>query len=167
MPKAVSIFKFVGTISLGLLTGTSYTLTTATLPSLLALPTAQTCSTALTHLTRYATLHRRILSNVAWASLALAYAVSPRHAKHPYLLWTGLATLTADFAPTFALRVRKRVVVGEEEDGVGAGRTGEEDVNGETVRRDVVRWRKVEAVRAGLAGTAFAMAVVGIWGDGF
>jgi len=34
------------------------------------------------------------------------------------------------------------------------------------VRQAVEQMRAVEGVRAGVAGAAFAMAVVGIWGDG-
>ena len=41
-----------------------------------------------------------------------------------------------------------------------------EDVNGEDVRVQVERLAKGYVVRAGLAAVGFAMAVVGIWGDG-
>lgn len=57
---------------------------------------------------------------------------------------------------------RERERVREE----GAGR-GEQAVNGEQVRGAVERFRKAEAWRTVVAGTAFAMGVVGIWGDAF
>lgn len=41
-----------------------------------------------------------------------------------------------------------------------------EDVNGEEVRQAVERMRYTEGVRAGISGVAFAMGVVGVWGDG-
>lgn len=42
----------------------------------------------------------------------------------------------------------------------------EEDVNGEEVRQGVERLVVGSAVKALLSGVGFAMAVVGIWGDG-
>ncbi|CRK32965.1 hypothetical protein BN1708_019162, partial [Verticillium longisporum] len=38
--RGVSALKFVGTVSLGLLTGLSYSLSAVTVPSILALPSA-------------------------------------------------------------------------------------------------------------------------------
>lgn len=43
----------------------------------------------------------------------------------------------------------------------------EEEVNGEAVRARVERWRVTETIRASFAGAAFAMSVVGLWGDGY
>ena len=42
----------------------------------------------------------------------------------------------------------------------------EEDVNGEEVRQGVERLVVGSALKAVLSGVGFAMAVVGIWGDG-
>ena len=41
-----------------------------------------------------------------------------------------------------------------------------DEVNGEQVRLAVERKQVVEWVKTGLAGVAFAMQVVGLWGDG-
>jgi autophagy-related protein 33 len=41
-----------------------------------------------------------------------------------------------------------------------------ESVNGEVVRRALERGKAVESVRASIWGLAFAMGVVGLWGDG-
>lgn len=41
-----------------------------------------------------------------------------------------------------------------------------DDVNGEQVRQAVERKQFTERVKTGLAGLAFAMQLVGIWGDG-
>ncbi len=51
----------------------------------------------------------------------------------------------------------------KKEDGV---QVQSEEVNGEQVRQAVERKQFAERVKAGLAGVAFAMQVVGIWGDG-
>lgn len=51
--------------------------------------------------------------------------------------------------------------MGSSEDGFGG-----EEVNGERVENAVRRAQTSELVRAGTAALAFAMAVVGIWGDG-
>jgi len=62
---------------------------------------------------------------------------------------------------------------GRSDDGVMVGESDEEleraeqDVNGEEVRTAVEKTRLREAWRAGVTGAAFAMAVVGLWGDGF
>jgi autophagy-related protein 33 len=41
-----------------------------------------------------------------------------------------------------------------------------DDVNGEQVRQAVERRKLTESIKAVLTGAAFAMQVVGIWGDG-
>jgi autophagy-related protein 33 len=41
-----------------------------------------------------------------------------------------------------------------------------DDVNGEQVREAVERKKFNESVKATFAGLAFAMSVVGLWGDG-
>lgn len=42
----------------------------------------------------------------------------------------------------------------------------EEDVNGEMVEKAVRTRQATEGIRSGILGVAFAMGVVGIWGDG-
>ena len=39
------------------------------------------------------------------------------------------------------------------------------DVNGEVVRGEIEKFQTAEAWRAGVSGLAFAMGVVGIWGE--
>jgi len=151
----IAICKFVGTISLGLLTGVSTTLSTLTLPSLLLLPTAPTANTTLWTLTSSTIDLTRTLRHVSTFSLLSAYLLSPRRLRHPYLLYTSLLALLSGPAVDYALaKDRPR------------GMEAEQDVNGEQVRQEVERMRVVEGVRAGVAGVAFAMGVVGIWGDG-
>ncbi|KAJ9665804.1 hypothetical protein H2201_004112 [Coniosporium apollinis] len=158
----ISLSKFVGTFSLGLLTGLSYTLATHSAPSLLALPTATHCARSFLYLQTTAKRHLRLLSAVTVTSLSLAFIISPARGRHPYLLWTALVAASGG-AVDYVLRHDEdglKSVVGEE------GERAEAEVNGEEVRGAVERFGFAEKVRMGVSGVAFAMAVVGIWGDG-
>ncbi|QDS74730.1 hypothetical protein FKW77_000890 [Venturia effusa] len=175
----ITAAKFVGTVSLGLLTGVSYTLSTLTLPSLLFLPTAPSAAQTHAYLKSKAKRTQRILSAVAITTLCTAFALSSPRRRHPYLLWTSIVC-AAGFVPGVNRFVRNGVsqeeevdIKGMEESGVivgsnGSSESGEEQetVNGEIVRRGVERGRKVEAVRTGIWGLAFLLGVVGIWGEG-
>ncbi|KAI8632374.1 hypothetical protein F5Y19DRAFT_420958 [Xylariaceae sp. FL1651] len=88
--KKVSVLKFVGTISLGLLTGTSYTLSTLTIPSLLELSSASTAAKAFRSLASTAINHLTTLSSISGSAFLLAFAFSPSGYRHPYLLYTSL-----------------------------------------------------------------------------
>ncbi|KAI0842018.1 hypothetical protein F5Y06DRAFT_258835 [Hypoxylon sp. FL0890] len=88
--KKVSVLKFVGTVSLGLLTGTSYTLSTLTIPSLLELPSASAAAKAFRSLASTATTHLNALTTLSGSAFLLAFALSPRGFRHPYLLYTSL-----------------------------------------------------------------------------
>ncbi|KAI1096289.1 hypothetical protein F5B19DRAFT_438611 [Rostrohypoxylon terebratum] len=88
--RKVSVLKFVGTISLGLLTGTSYTLSTLTIPSLLELPSASAASKAFRSLASTASFHLDALTTISGSAFLLAFTLSPRGFKHPYLLYTSL-----------------------------------------------------------------------------
>ncbi|OQN98035.1 hypothetical protein B0A48_16342 [Cryoendolithus antarcticus] len=153
MALFVTTCKFVGTISLGLLTGVSYTLSTQSLPSLLTLPSARPAAYTLAQSTRLATLHIRTLAAISTISLGLAYALSPSRVRHPYLLWTGL---TAAVSGGYKF-MRPTALIAELES---------EDVNGEQVERRAREQQWVEMVRGAVSGVGFVMGVVGIWGDG-
>ncbi|KAI1082795.1 hypothetical protein F5B20DRAFT_577874 [Whalleya microplaca] len=88
--RKASILKFVGTVSLGLLTGTSYTLSTLTIPSLLQLPSASSAAKAFRSLSSTASKHLTTLTSVSGSAFLLAFALSPRGFRHPYLLYTSL-----------------------------------------------------------------------------
>ncbi|EAQ88383.1 predicted protein [Chaetomium globosum CBS 148.51] len=60
--RGVSVLKFVGTVSLGVLTGLSYTLTSLTIPALLTLPSAGSAARAFDILTTTASRHARSLA---------------------------------------------------------------------------------------------------------
>jgi autophagy-related protein 33 len=171
MSTLITACKFVGTVSLGLLTvrlhhmrhSTRHTKTNKPLPPgrLLhplnpILPSAKPAAYTLAQTTRLATLHIRTLSTLASVSLFAAFALSPARIRHPYLLWTGLVA-AASGSLNLAMETRlKRGVVDEDVD----------DVNGEEVERRAREQQWIEFVRCGVSGVGFAMGVLGIWGDG-
>ncbi|KAL8388030.1 hypothetical protein RB595_009503 [Gaeumannomyces hyphopodioides] len=90
--RGVSLLKFVGTVSLGLLTGLSYTLSSLTAPALLTLPSASAASRGFGTLASTARTQLRALTLASSACFALAFLASPRYGRHPYLLYTSLLT---------------------------------------------------------------------------
>ncbi|KAF2400779.1 hypothetical protein EJ06DRAFT_476068 [Trichodelitschia bisporula] len=155
----IFISKFVGTVSLGLLTGVSYTLSTIALPSLLHLSTAPTAAQTHAFLAAHSRGAQKLLSGISVGALTFAFLFSPRRARHPYLIWTALVAGAA-WAPGLERLTAHYFIGPEAEIDVDAG------VNGEVVRRGVEQDRAVEGVRAGIWGLAFAMGLIGIWGDG-
>ncbi|KAL2064757.1 hypothetical protein VTL71DRAFT_3896 [Oculimacula yallundae] len=193
--RTVSTLKFVGTISLGLLTGLSYSLTTLTLPTLLNLPSASSASKAFANLSSSSLLHLRTLAGVSSTSFLLAYLLSPRSQKHPYLLWTTLFVVSSTFteyliqpftsksslstrtqttkpqpkkAPSRQMDASYEVLGASDRDSEGtvSGEEMDEDVNGEEVRSQVEGYLKVNIAKTVVAGIGFAMSTIGIWGDG-
>ncbi|TVY73461.1 hypothetical protein LSUE1_G005442 [Lachnellula suecica] len=193
--RTVSTLKFVGSISLGLLTcdhqGLSYTLSTLTVPTLLTLPSATSASRAFTNLSSLSLIHLRALAGISSSSFFLAYLLSPRSQKHPYLLWTTLfvgASGLTDFIlrptpsakPASKPRQRDRKGKGRQMDasyevlgasdrdseGTVSGEEMEDDVNGEEVRGQMEGFMMSQLARTAIAGVGFMMSIVGIWGDG-
>ncbi|KAI1111982.1 hypothetical protein F5Y14DRAFT_423264 [Nemania sp. NC0429] len=198
--KKVAVLKFVGTVSLGLLTGTSYTLSTFTIPSLLELSSASTAAKAFRSLASSASARLTTLSGIAGSAFFLAFAFSPSGYRHPYLIYTSLfcfGTRLTDYvtpsifgkpsAPSAAdqqraARVQARrekaaarrmvasyEVLGDshmEASATSDGDLAEEEVNGEEVRSEVEVFVRDQLVRTAVAGLGFAVAVLGIWGDG-
>ncbi|PSS05262.1 hypothetical protein BD289DRAFT_449123 [Coniella lustricola] len=93
--RGVSVLKFVGTVSLGLLTGVSYSLSALTVPTLLDLPSASTASRAFKTLSSTARRHMRSIAGVSSTAFLLAYALSPRAFRHPYLLYASLLAVVS------------------------------------------------------------------------
>ncbi|KAI3548641.1 hypothetical protein CSPX01_03070 [Colletotrichum filicis] len=96
--KGVSLLKFVGTVSLGLLTGLSYSLSAVTVPSILSLPSASDALRAFKNLYPTATTRLRLLTGVSATSFLLAFFLSPRAFRHPYLVYASVLTLTSGLA---------------------------------------------------------------------
>jgi autophagy-related protein 33 len=96
--RGVSVLKFVGTVSLGVLTGLSYTLSSLTIPALLTLHSAGTASRVFDALTTSATRHLSSLTTLSSSAFALAYFLSPRPLRHPYLLYASTLVLASQLA---------------------------------------------------------------------
>lgn len=78
--------------------GLSYTLSSLTIPTLLTLPSAETAARAFDVLTATATRHLRSLASVSSSAFALAYLLSPRPYRHPYLLYASALALGSHLA---------------------------------------------------------------------
>ncbi|KAL1967731.1 hypothetical protein VTN77DRAFT_2988 [Rasamsonia byssochlamydoides] len=189
MACPITVTKFVGTVSLGLLTGLSYSMATVTIPSLRLLPTASQATRALKDAKRRARKHALRLANLANSCLLFAWLVSPRRRKHPYLIWVclsstlgsfgvdfwfnrdkGLAawsrTLIEDIDVPFLTLKQKTAATPTKKDEDLVVVEAETDVNGESVERDMERERKLQRARTWFSGAALAMGIVGLWGDG-
>ncbi len=210
--------------------GLSFSLSTVTVPTLLTLPSAPTAAKAFRSLTDSATAQLRALSGVASSAFLLAFFLSPRAVRHPYLFYTSLLVLGGRLATSDALapylfsatpsapgsadpfapsspspahsprRTASRYtdtsaahmeasyeVLGSatagsvsggsvsdshsdggatSDDTAGPGSSGSAAINGEEVRAAVEVFLKRQIVRTAVSGLAFAMAIVGLWGDG-
>ncbi|CRK42478.1 hypothetical protein BN1708_008764 [Verticillium longisporum] len=102
--RGVSALKFVGTVSLGLLTGLSYSLSAVTVPSILALPSASDAVRAFENLASSSTFQLRALTGISTASFLLAFFLSPRAFRHPYLVYASAFALTSSLAEQIASR---------------------------------------------------------------
>lgn len=168
-------------------------MTTLTLPTLLTLPSASTASKAFANLNTSSVLHLRTLAGVSSTSFLLAYLLSPRSQKHPYLLWTTLFVVSSGFAEylvqpyvskstSSARAVKQKTKKGKgrqmdssyevlgasdrDSEGTISGEEMDEDINGEEIREQVEGYMKVNIAKTIIAGIGFAMSTVGIWGDG-
>ncbi|KAG5981461.1 hypothetical protein E4U55_002908 [Claviceps digitariae] len=187
--RAVSVLKFVGTISLGLLTGVSYTVSSLALPSLLRLPSSTSASQALASLTKSLDRPLLALTSLATAPLLLSFVLSPRRVRHPYLLYTSALAVLSTLVPRLlpqprsgrpvaaaAQKAKKpsspRARMDASYEVLGdvhseaASEEEMEEVNGEEVRVHLEALSRGYLARTGFAAMGFAMAVVGLWGDG-
>ncbi|CAI6337361.1 unnamed protein product [Periconia digitata] len=160
--RTVPVLKFVGTVSLGLLTGLSASLSTIALPALLTLPTAVTARSTYTYVSSKTRLISSYLRYITTFTLFSAFVLSPARFRHPYLLYTSIVAFASAPGVEFAMSLGadKNVPSNLELEEQG------DDVNGEQVRHAVERMRVVETATAGVAGLAFTMGLVGLWGDG-
>ncbi|KAL2826444.1 hypothetical protein BDW59DRAFT_145182 [Aspergillus cavernicola] len=183
MACPITVTKFIGTISLGLLTGLSYSASTITVPSLSLLSTSTNASKSLSEVKRLNRKHGLRLANISNICLLFAYSISPRHRKHPYLVWMVVMSTVGSYGVDYwfhrengfkawmcsiikdsgylslcAPKSQKKeddIVVVE----------AEEDVNGEIVRKEMETERRLQGVRAVFSGIALSMGIVGLWGD--
>ncbi|EEA28987.1 hypothetical protein TMatcc_002656 [Talaromyces marneffei ATCC 18224] len=190
MPCPITVTKFIGTVSLGLLTGVSYSTAAIAIPTLRALPTASHAGRALKDVKRRSRKHAFRLSSITSSCLFFAWFVASRRKKHPYLIWVSLTSAISSWGVDFwynrelGLGGWLRSVVEDidfpsltlKKTPSGASSPSskkdddlvvvEEDFNGETVEHDMAREQSHQIVRSWLAGAALSMAIVGLWGDG-
>jgi autophagy-related protein 33 len=119
--------------------------------------------TSLTYLSSKSTYYSSYLRHITAFTLFSAYLLSPKRFRHPYLLYTSIFASVSGPGVDYAANLmegtdEKRMVLDLEAQG--------DDVNGEQVRLAVERKQRIERVKTGVAGLAFAMQVVGMWGDG-
>lgn len=186
--STVTTLKFVGSISLGLLTGVSYTLSTLTVPTLITLPSASAGFKAFSDLKAYSQQQLSILTAVSTGSFVLSFLLSPRRAKHPYLIWTSLIVLGGFGYDAYTqsqntrslkvatkkkktIKIRRSVEQSYENLGDSASdgtesEASEEDVNGEEVKAQMEQFGGRMLIQTIVTGVSFAMSLVGIWGDG-
>ncbi|RHZ52623.1 uncharacterized protein CDV56_105692 [Aspergillus thermomutatus] len=183
MACPITVTKFVGTVSLGILTGLSYSTSTVTIPSLSLLPTSANALRSLNEVKRLNRKHGLRLTNIANGCLIFAYSISPKHRKHPYLIWMCVASIIGSYGMDFwfhreiglkawsqsfiqdseCMSFSRRHAAKKDEDLVVV--EAEESVNGESVREEMARERRLQSARAVCAGIALAMGIVGLWGD--
>ncbi|RMZ80252.1 hypothetical protein DV738_g2926, partial [Chaetothyriales sp. CBS 135597] len=162
----MSGLKFVGAISLGLLTGVSYNLSTVTLPSLALLPSAAGASRTLTSIQEESTRQILTLASISSISLVTAFTFASPRNRHPYLLWTALVGLIGGQGLEYWYNGFSRFPTLRHRNADSGYVDVETEVNGEKVEAEMSRERRVQISRTIVAGIGFAMTVVGIWGDG-
>ncbi|KAJ5688990.1 hypothetical protein N7462_003382 [Penicillium macrosclerotiorum] len=183
MACPITVTKFVGTVSLGLLTGVSYSTTAITIPSLALLPTSTTAARCFNEVKRLNRKHALRLSSLANICFLFAYSVSPPRRKHPYLVWLCVLSTVSSygldlwanrhlgfknwviscFKDTTCISLGCESSAQKDDDLVVVG--SEEGVNGESVQREMAKERRLQRARAWLAGMALSMGIVGLWGD--
>ncbi|KAL7270898.1 hypothetical protein RUND412_006378 [Rhizina undulata] len=166
MEKLTSPLKLGGIFSLGLLTGVHINFSTSTLSSILRLASAPQAQKAFTTAVGSLRATVRPLEALSTASLFLAFLLSPKYARHPYLILAGATPLLAIGVERLRLSgveigVLEIVSTEAEADGNVV------EVNGEVVRGGIENWRRWGLVRGLMVGVGFGLGLVGIWGDRF
>ncbi|KAF7156086.1 hypothetical protein CNMCM5623_009228 [Aspergillus felis] len=184
MACPITVTKFVGTVSLGILTGLSYSASTVTIPSLSLLPTSANALRSLNEVKRLNRKHGLRLTNIANGCLIFAYSVSPKHRKHPYLIWMCVASIVGSYGMDFwfhrelGLKAWAQSLIqdsgcmsfsrkngAKKDEDLVVVEAEDELVNGESVREEMARERRLQCARAVCSGIALAMGIVGLWGD--
>ncbi|KAF7562788.1 hypothetical protein G7046_g1350 [Stylonectria norvegica] len=164
--------------------GVSYSVSTLTLPALLRLPSSSSAAHGLATLTAALRLPILALTTLAAAPFLLSFALSSRSGRHPYLLYTGLLAILSTVGPSLIPQPTPRPAVSSpakpssrarmessyevlgDAHSDAASEEEVDDVNGEEVRATVEGLAQGYVVRTALSALGFAMAVLGIWGDG-
>ncbi|KAI6249682.1 Autophagy-related protein 33 [Erysiphe necator] len=189
--RILHILKISGVVSLGLLTGFSYSL------SSLAFPFFLNCDSIKSFqdfkiISNRSLNHIRALAGFSSSSFLLAYFFAPYMQKHPYLLWTSLmvgSSFIIDLIPSSVVGLQNSTICkGSSKDAKTSGKHNNQlDASYELLAKSnhsddeiyetesygsgkSVEFRShllKERLRTAFTGIGFAMSVVGIWGDGF
>jgi autophagy-related protein 33 len=127
---------------------------------LLIFPSSTTAYQTFNQLSISSNTNVRALSAISSSSLLLAYVVSPRRGRHPYLLWTVLTVLISVGADVLLTTPPRRIESRRKADLDGR------EINGEEVRKSMEGFRKAMVIKTGILGMGFVMSIVGLWGDG-
>ncbi|TQS38228.1 hypothetical protein Golomagni_01272 [Golovinomyces magnicellulatus] len=191
--KVASTLKISGVFSLGLLTGFSYSMSTLILPTILSVCTSNNSSNITRPVSKSSANHLRILTFISSSSLFLAYILSPRTQKHPYLLWATLFASSSfvvdlyqcsqncshNFATSqesvmdskVSARIDRRLDSSYEV--LSKVNQSDDDENEEKIEHNEESHYQLksllltERVRTTLTSAGFIMSIVGIWGDRF
>ncbi|KAJ5094716.1 hypothetical protein N7456_010577 [Penicillium angulare] len=182
MACPITVTKFVGTVSLGLLTGLSYSTASITIPALKLLPTASTASRCLNEVKRLNRKHALRLSSLTNTCLLFAYTISSPRRRHPYMVWMYVASTLSSYGLDLFFNRHLgfknwALITIQDTTGLSLGGQSQnkkdedlvviedENVNGESVQREMDRERRLQRARTWVAGIAFSMGIVGLWGD--
>ncbi|KAJ6107305.1 hypothetical protein N7523_008628 [Penicillium sp. IBT 18751x] len=182
MACPITVTKFVGTVSLGLLTGMSYSTSSITIPSLKLLPSSSTASRCFNEVKRLNRKYALRLSTIVNTCFLFSFSISPPRRKHPYLVWiclvSSLSTYGLDLWFNRHLGLKNWALTAiQDSTGLCLSKScatkdedivvveTEEDVNGESVQREMDSERRMQRARSWLAVIALSMGIVGLWGD--
>lgn len=211
MACPITVTKFVGTVSLGILTvsitnantrraeapsrdtstvkltdlnnqqGLSFSTPAVTVPALKLLPTATIGSRSLSEVKRLNRKYALRLSSLANTCLFFAYTLSSARRKHPFLVWMCVLSTTSSYGLDLLfnrhLGLKNWILLTiQDTTGLNLGCSAQskdedlvmvenEDVNGESVQREMDREGRMQYARACLSGIAMSMGVIGLWGD--
>ncbi|KAH6898607.1 type III restriction enzyme [Thelonectria olida] len=166
--------------------GVSYSVSNLALPALLRLPSSSSATHGLATLSSALKTPILALTTLASAPFLFCFILAPRNARHPYLLYTSLLAALSTIAPVLipqpdaprslaapvpkssSSRARMEAsyeVLGDMHS-EPASEEDMDDVNGEEVRASVEGLARSYLARTAISALGFAMAIVGIWGDG-
>lgn len=163
--------------------GMSYSTSAITVPSLKLLPTSAAGSRCIREVKRLNRKHALRLSGIANSCFLFAFTISPPRRKHPYLVWVCLISTLGSYGLDLFFNRHmglKNWALAAIQDTTGLCLGGkpstkkdddlvvveaEEDVNGESVQREMDNERRLGCARAWMSAIALSMGIVGLWGD--
>jgi len=162
--------------------GMSYSTSAITIPSLKLLPSSTTASRCFNEVKCLTRKHALRLSSIVNSCFLFSFSISPPRRKHPYLVWvcviSTLATYGLDFWFNRHLGLKNWTLAAiQDSTGLCLSKSSakkdedlvvvetEEDVNGESVQREMDSERRMQRARSWLTAIALSLGIVGLWGD--